>query len=460
MGRGGESGTTWDNESESKPCFKAGRLNVTCGVIALAIFGTVSMLTSIPLFALSSPREMTIFDIKDKMKPSEGASGGSSYIKGGAGTGLHIYVDEEEMGTVETSDNSVGTKVTVHEYIHLLQQAFLNGDSTSTEGPVALRSDATSSERFHVIFACDFQNKDIYGDLHLAALNAMPDDYKLLDVPTYVILYPSDYATESFGCVDMSDEQVTTRANEIYEEIYGTSPGENPWMGNENHAFAEGAAEYYALQMSGVWSTFNGPAAWNEKLREDLEMCSLPDGSDASLLKIESGSSEDCEKVVKSYEDAGRESCADNPIGEVTYSAFLDYCATEGFSCSHKDLMKVWIQSGITHEEGWCDSFQASYGKSWGDFVCYMENKYGVSSDCIPADIPCMDYSPATLSEFYAIAVAFIILGAVLCMCMCSYMFYKRDPAADSPPVHIDAQGRTMTKDYELAATTTEKTDV
>ena len=42
---------------------------------------------------------------------------------------------------------------------------------------------------------------------------------------------------------------------------------------------------------------------------------------------------------------------------------------------------------------GWCNAFQNKYGRSWGEFVCFMEAQYGISSDCIAADVPCMAYS-------------------------------------------------------------------
>ena len=109
-----------------------------------------------------------------------------------------------------------------------------------------------------------------------------------------------------------------------------------------------------------------------------------------------SGSSDDCDAVVDAYAQVSHQTCADNPIGEIVYSAFLDYCAQEGFSCTHKNLFEVWIQAGITGKLGWCDAFEEKYGKTWGEFVCYMEGAYGISSDCVAADVPCMAYSVDT----------------------------------------------------------------
>jgi hypothetical protein len=48
------------------------------------------------------------------------ASGGSTYAKGARANGLHIYIDPTVTEIEETA------KVSVHEYVHLLQQGYLN----------------------------------------------------------------------------------------------------------------------------------------------------------------------------------------------------------------------------------------------------------------------------------------------------------------------------------------------
>ncbi len=383
-----------------------------------------------------------INDIIDKLKPSQGASGGSSYAKGGCGTGLHIYIDPaDNNGGVESSDNSVSTKVSIHEYIHLLQQSYLNGEQTATSGPVSLRSEATSSTRFHVIYACSFTNQDTYGNVHLAALNAMPDDYKLLDVPTYVILYPNDDAGGNLGCYSLSDTEAETRANEIYDEIYGsTCSMTDAFMGNENTAFAEGAAEYYAMNMAGVWSTFDGATAWTNKLTDDKTACDIPSGANAGLLDINSGSAADMEAVADAYKDAGEPECADNPMSEIVYAAFLDYCSSEGFSCTHKNLFEVWIDAGTTGKMGWCNAFEAKYGKSWGEFVCFMEAQHGISSSCVAADVPCMAYAVESTDNDeedditpFVFAMLLFLFIAVLCLVfgMWGYFHYHARKKTD-----------------------------
>ena len=151
---------------EAKPCHKVGRWNFTTMFVVALLTGTLLIIGSIVMFVLSSPKQLVIWDIQDKLKPTEPPSGGTSYTKGGCGTGLHIYIDpaEDNDGT-ETADNSVSTKVSIHEYIHLIQQSILNGDADSTTGPVSMREDATSDTRFHIIYACDFDDKETYGAL-------------------------------------------------------------------------------------------------------------------------------------------------------------------------------------------------------------------------------------------------------------------------------------------------------
>ena len=216
----------------------------------------------------SQTKQDAKMDIKEKLEANE-RSDGSSYFKGGAGAGLHIYVGNDE---IETVDYSVQAKVVIHEYIHVLQQAFLAGLATTTTGVVPLRSDATSTTRFNVINKCGVSST--FGTKHLAALNALPDDMKLLDIPVYVIEIPET------GCT--GDLDVITE--EIFNEIYGSDcPGletrsdAGNILINENHAFAEGEAEYYALNdyIGLSQSTFDGPAYWTQKLADAKTGCSV-----------------------------------------------------------------------------------------------------------------------------------------------------------------------------------------
>ena len=63
--------------------------------------------------------QATYGDIYQKFQGLE-ASGGSTYAKGARANGLHIYIDPTVTEIEETA------KVSVHEYVHLLQQGYLN----------------------------------------------------------------------------------------------------------------------------------------------------------------------------------------------------------------------------------------------------------------------------------------------------------------------------------------------
>ena len=118
-------------------------------------------------------------DIREKLSAAE-PSGGSSHWRGGNGNGLHIFYNNED--TTETPDYSLQAKVVIHEYVHVIQQAILNHEVTDLVGPTPLKATATSSTRFQVINKCGVD--PVFGTAALAALNAMPDDMKILDAPT------------------------------------------------------------------------------------------------------------------------------------------------------------------------------------------------------------------------------------------------------------------------------------
>ena len=142
-------------------------------------------------------------------------------------------------------------KVSVHEYVHLLQQGYLNEElvlDTAPTGGVPL-SDSSSSFgnglRFQAINYCGVAAATV--TKHLEALNAMPDDVKLFDHPTFVIFY-SQTPGEGTGNCDAA--QTETFARDAFNAIYGEDcPGMEStpmiWEANENHVVAEGEAEFW-----------------------------------------------------------------------------------------------------------------------------------------------------------------------------------------------------------------------
>ena len=86
--------------------------------LSLALFSSFSN----PFVSAACTHEYgqaTYGDIYEKFQGLE-ASGGSTYAKGARANGLHIYIDPTVTEIEETA------KVSVHEYVHLLQQGYLN----------------------------------------------------------------------------------------------------------------------------------------------------------------------------------------------------------------------------------------------------------------------------------------------------------------------------------------------
>lgn len=333
----------------------------------------------------SEPWRGVLYDIDTKITLDEGPSAGSTYVPFADGAGVHMYADANLVA--EQDDNDFSAHTAVHEYIHLLQQAMLAGEITNaTVGPVALKATSTSAVRFKCINKCGVPA--VFCEKSLAVLEALPDTMKLLDRTTYVIWYPhSEGGNEP--CTDTDAKKV-----EIMEEVYGSTCANGEYvvpdiMRNENHLVAEGDAEYWALKLTdatNVFSVFDGAEYWEGKVRDGKEGCSIP--GDAKF-DVRSGSADHVDAVIAAYEDADAPRCADNPIGEIAYQFFLDWCEANAITCTQAEQFKVWTQAPLL---GWCGAFEATYGKTWGEYVCAMEaaDAYDVDTGCVAADVPCI----------------------------------------------------------------------
>ena len=355
-------------------------------LILAAIFLALHAPCALAACATSSePWRGVIDDIDQKITLSEGPSGGSTYVPFADGCGVHLFADANLVA--EADDNSFSSHTAVHEYIHILQQAMLAGEITNTTvGPVPLKATSTSTSRFECINKCGVPA--VFCEKSLAVLEALPDTMKLMDRTMYVIWYPhSEDGNEP--CTDTDTKKV-----EILEEVYGSTcaNGEEivpDIMLNENHLVAEGDAEYWALKLvddTNVFSVFDGAGYWEGKIRDGKEACSIP-GS--AKYDVRSGSAPHVDAVIEAYEDAGAPRCADNPIGEIAYQFFLDWCEANAITCTQAEQFKVWTQAPLL---GWCGAFEATYGKTWGEYVCAMEaaDAYDVDTGCVAADVPCI----------------------------------------------------------------------
>ena len=63
-------------------------------------------------------------------------------------------------------------------------------------------------------------------------------------------------------------------------------------------------------------------------------------------------------------------------------------------ACTQAEQFQVWTQARLL---GWCGAFEATYGKTWGEYVCAMEaaDAYDVDTGCVAADVPCIACSVA-----------------------------------------------------------------
>jgi len=353
---------------------------------------------SLALFSSSNPfvsaactheyGQATYGDIYQKFQGLE-ASGGSTYAKGARANGLHIYIDPTVTEIEETA------KVSVHEYVHLLQQGYLNKELTEYSAPVGGEPIADTSigngARFQAINLCGVAETTVAA--HLASLNAMPDAIKLFDHPTFVIFY-SQTPGEGTGSCEAS--QTETFARTAFNTIYGDDcPGMEStpmvWEANENHVFAEGEAEYWATnKYTGSYTSFDGPTYWTDKLADAKNYCNLPGNAN---FYINSGSSQDVDEMKDKMQAAGvSPACSNNAIGELVYAYFIQLCLetdagalNDDGMCNHESLRGVWKYAPTY---GFDCAFFNEYGWTWGEVVAKMYAEYQVDTSAVATTVP------------------------------------------------------------------------
>ena len=121
--------------------------------LVASVLGLFLPLTNAACDASTEPWQGVFHDIGQKITAAEGPSGGSTYVVGADGAGVHLFADANLL--TESSDNSFSAHTAVHEYLHILQQAMLAGDVTNTSiGPVPIKATSTSTARFACINKC------------------------------------------------------------------------------------------------------------------------------------------------------------------------------------------------------------------------------------------------------------------------------------------------------------------
>ena len=356
--------------------------------LVASVLGLFLPLTNAACDASTEPWQGVFHDIGQKITAAEGPSGGSTYVVGADGAGVHLFADANLL--TESSDNSFSAHTAVHEYLHILQQAMLAGDVTNTSiGPVPIKATSTSTARFACINKC--ASAAVFCEKSLAVLNALPDSLKLLDRTVFVIFYPHT-EVGNVACTNTD-----AKKQEILDEVYAGADGtcangvqlSYNYMLNENHLVAEGDAEYWGLTLTddtNVFSVFDGAAYWSGKITDGKTSCGVPGDT---KFRVESGSSSATDSLVNAYSDAEQPQCADNPIGEISYAFFLEWCATHSITCTQDKQFSVWMRARAV---GWCPAFKETYGKSWGEYVCAMEasDEYNSNPSCVATDVACI----------------------------------------------------------------------
>ena len=280
---------------------------------------------------------------------------------------IYLYVEQDLI--TEDPGNSFGIKVAIHEYAHLLQQGFLSRQITSTS-PVSV------TNRFIVK---NYGNVNpIFESKIQAAMDALPDYYTLVPVPTLILLVP--IATGGIG-TNVLDASVA----EVMELQFGVSegcPGVNFLVrttANENNAMAEGEAEYYSLNvltppLVSEWAVpFQSKQTWTDKRNEGYAMLAGSPGK--ASFHVTDGSGDTMSALEASTGWRG------NPAGELVYAYLIEQWRPQ---TTHTDLFEIWMEAACV---GYSAAFEAKTGSKWSEFVCSMEDYYGVDGNgvtCVP----------------------------------------------------------------------------
>lgn len=279
---------------------------------------------------------------------------------------IYLYVDPL-ASREERPDNDFGVKVAIHEYAHLLQQGFLTRQITST-APVNV------NQRFIVK---NYGNVDlIFATKVKAAMDALPADYTLVPIPTLIVLIPMVAGGVGSSILAASVAEIMELQFDVSSGCPGvdfTIPSPGP---NENNAMAEGAAEYYSMNVltpavvSGWSVPFQSVQQWTYKMNEAYAQMAggkatfhVADGSSLSMSALENS--------------AG---WSQNTAGELVYAYLIEQWRPQ---TTQKDLFEIWMQAACV---GYSAAFEAKMGSKWSAFVCAMEDYYKVNGDsaCVP----------------------------------------------------------------------------
>lgn len=361
---------TMSNALASNPTAAPPKVTWKSGVVVLfLLLGLVAPLLVLswiwggPGFCPAVPMMSIMTNINDKMS-QQNPDGGADLIWG---TGVcTIYLkpySDDGYDEVESSTNSFGIKIVMHEYVHCLQHGLVSGDADPSVTYDTI--DVT------VLNKCGIP--EVYATKTIAAFADLPTEFRL--IKKVVVFYACGNGYEF-------------AQSEIETEVYGAgcpgmAPMNAPWQ-NLN-GFGEGDAEYYSMTtimpaVAAQWTTpYDGAADWATRKTNCAEACGLP-GNDLFVIgDLSEPWVED--KMIRGLQDGGLDGCRNNCIGEVVMTFLL----TRRPATTVGEVFSVWAGAGSV---GFGESWEATMGESWQSFSRALERDANHTNDASSEGYP------------------------------------------------------------------------
>ena len=300
-----------------------------------------------------------IDNLREKLGNQGGSpSAGADIYQGASGAAIYLYCNLDDNDYRSTNDWAA--KIAVHELHHLHQQAALQGMLTNVTAP----ADALGASRFVM------KN---YGNVPepwpsnvKGVLDALPVAMKLLQVPTYVLLLPRGGS--------MASSAVEDAIQELTELLWPSDCDgvnfDSEWHRKESNQIAEGEAEYYAANVllapganafnDALSVPFDGSADWAARVAENEAMLAGSPGKQLYHLPLRyNSSSANWDETLRCL------GWYNNPVGEIAFNYMLSHWRP---NTTQLEMRAHWITvaASASYEAG----FQASFGRSWQQFVC------------------------------------------------------------------------------------------
>jgi len=315
----------------------------------------------------------------------ENPEAGAVYYVGAKAAVLYVQVKTGVSShTSENQDNDWGAKAVVHEYINLIQQGLLTRQITSLKGPTPLKDktkDRFVIQKFGSLGSYNIPDANTRRIQDL--LEALPDDFKILTVPTIIVAIPNPYNSKTKG---IGQPQVVKQAvddlAELMFDVQKGCPGidlEMHVQANANDAVAEGQAEYFAIQALGKAATQQRP---KRLFPQGLSSTDLWNADVQKLIseRVKEASQLDIQDGNKDLDKGWTSRLEGNQIMEYIMVGQRE----KGFPAlkpgmSFSDFNQIWLDAGNL---GFAGAWQKAFGLKWSAFVCKLQNGITGSNKC------------------------------------------------------------------------------